>query len=53
MILSMDGVKNPYYQTKSFNIVPAEEYYSLDSLSKKIPMKEFTKIWKRCLAVTE
>lgn len=53
MILRVDGVKNPYYQTKSFNIVPAEEYYSLDELSKNVPMKEFTKIWKRCLAVTE
>lgn len=53
MILSVNQVKNPYYQTKSFNIVPAEEYYSLEKLSKNVPMKEFVKIWKRCLAVTE
>lgn len=54
VILELNAGKHHYYiKTKRYDIVPAEEYYSLDSLSKKIPMKEFTKIWKRCLAVTE
>lgn len=48
-----DGVRTPYIKTKSCVIVPAEEYYSLDELSKKIPMKEFAKIWKRCIATSE
>lgn len=54
MILELNAGRYHYYiKTKRYDIVPAEEYYSLDKLSKKIPMKEFTKIWKRCLAVTE
>ena len=54
MILELNAGRRRYYiKTKRYDVVPAEEYYSLDSLFKKIPMKEFTKIWKRCLAVTE